>query len=406
MRKKIQTVFVLITPLLIFTCYTQREALVLHGDAYVIGSSGFVSPEVVWEKNYGSGFYEDDAFSITPLSEGGYLLAGIRYGGENDPRRERVYLTKIDDGGDAVWDSTFWYYLEPSGVLSACEKENGNLLLTGWTVEGNYYRPHIWEFDRDLNKIRDGSIGKGGYYSFGRITQTDDGGFIAAGATTAGGSGVNTFIARFDDKNRLAWSKHSEGKMNDGLADIIENSDGSFTSAGCTNSWAKGKKDAYIVNVDKDGTIIWSNSFGGYDDDEALAICPAADGGFFLAGYSKSFADDGEDIYIVKTDNEGNLVWENIYGGNKDDRAYALQPTERGCLVAGYSEAGIFRETDFYVMEIDHNGSVIWENKFGYKDVGKARSIAKNDDGTYVIAGSTKPFYAKSDVFAVKIKLR
>ena len=390
----------------ILGCYTQRQVLELSGEAFVIGSSGFSSPELVWENSYGSGFYEDDAFSITSLSQGGYLLAGVRYGGENDARRERVYLTKIDNEGEAVWDSTFWYYLEPSGVLTACEKENGNILMTGWIIEGSYYQPHIWEFDRELNKIWDSSIGKGGYYNLGRIIPVSDGGVIGAGETTAGGSGTNTFVIRFDSKNRLVWSEYSSGKMNDGLADIIENSDGSFTAAGYTNTWAKGKKDVYVIRIDAAGKKVWSSTFGGYYDDEAFSLCPAQDGGFYVAGYSKSFTDQGEDIYVIKTDSKGNLVWENIYGWKKDDRAYAVQPTERGCLIAGYSETGVFRETDFYVMEIDHHGAVIWENKFGYKDVGKARSIAKNDDGTYVIAGITKPFYSKSDVYTVKIRLK
>ena len=389
-------------------CYTKPAFVELQGEVYKIGSAACKTPEIVWEKTFGSGFHEDIAYSISSLRKGGFLLAGIRYGGEDDPRKERVYMSVIDDLGEVVWDSTFWYYLEPSGVLTACEKMNGNLVLTGWTVEGGFFNGHLWEFDQTLHKVWDSNISKGGYYNIFSIIPAADSGLIAVGETAAGeGAGFNTFAAKYNASDRLQWVEYSQGKMNDGFYDVTEITGAGLAAAGYTNSWSQGgEEDAYIVRMDNDGKNLWSAAFGGREEDEALALCPANDGGFLLAGYSKSFGNRSEDIYIVKTNAQGKVIWENIYGADFNDRAYDIIPTDKGYLVAGYSETGVFRETDFFVMEIDEQGKVLWENKFGYKNVGQARSIAKASGGGYIIAGMTKPFYAKSDIYVVKLKLQ
>ena len=400
---KLSTVIIFV--LLTAGCYTTTPFIDLRGNAYNIGSKGLKKPAIEWEKIYGSGFFEEEAFALTSMNDGGYLLAGVRYGSVTDDRKERIYLTRIDETGNVQWDTTYWYYLEPTGVLSACERQNGNILLSGWYTEGGLFNSNIWELDAQRNQVWIGRIGKGGYYSVSKIIPSADSGFVAAGETTAGGgSGKNIFIAKFTIDNLLEWSEFSGGKMNDGLTDVIETPGHTYVAAGFTNSWAKGDDDAYIIHIDRDGSKIWSGAYGGYAEDVALSVISAGDGGFVMAGYTKSYGNN-EEIYVVKVDSLGKLVWENTYGSKFDDRAQAIEKTKNGYIIAGYSETGLMRETDFYVFEIDENGGVLWESKFGYKNVGKARAIVQTADGGYIIAGITKPFYAKSDVYAVKVKV-
>lgn len=396
---------ILICLTIIAGCFTSTPVITIRGNAYNIGSLGLKKPAIEWEKIYGSGFFEEDAFALTSMNDGGYLLAGVRYGGVTDDRKERIYLTRIDETGDVQWDTTYWYNLEPTGVLSACERQNGNILLSGWYSEGGIFNSNIWELNDQRQQVWNGHLGKGGYYSVSKIIPSADSGFVAAGETTAGGgTGKNIFIAKFTSDNRLAWSDYSGGRMNDGLNDVIETPAHTYIAVGFTNSWAKGDDDAYIIHIDRDGSKIWSSAYGGYHEDVALSVTSSGDGGFVMAGYSKSYG-NGEEIYIVKVDSLGILVWENTYGSKFDDRAQAIEKTKDGYIIAGYTETGLMRETDFYVFEIAETGEVLWESKFGYKNVGKARAIVQTADGGYIIAGITKPFYAKSDVYAVKVKV-
>ncbi|WP_017732643.1 T9SS type A sorting domain-containing protein [Nafulsella turpanensis] len=156
----------------------------------------------------------------------------------------------------------------------------------------------------------------------------------------------------------LNWEKTIGGNQDDNLSSVILTHDGNYLLAGTSSSKVsyertaahKGGKDYWIVKTDAQGNIIWDHAYGGRGDDELHAVLPTEDGGFLLAGNSSSGmsgekespSQGGTDYWLVKTDASGRLLWEQTYGGNADDRLQAITPAPGGgYLLSGYSASGV-----------------------------------------------------------------
>ena len=99
--------------------------------------------------------------------------------------------------------------------------------------------------------------------------------------------------------------------------------------------------------------------FGGSGYDHAVSIVSAADGGCLLAGYTNSFGAGGDDVYLVKTDESGHVIWEKTYGGVFDDRAAGVSTTgDDGYIVTGWTKSTGAGSADVYLIKIDKHGDL------------------------------------------------
>ena len=101
------------------------------------------------------------------------------------------------------------------------------------------------------------------------------------------------------------WQKTYGGSDHDVAEAIISTEDGGFIVAGWTKSFGNGKSDVYLIRIDKDGNKVWQKTYGGSNHDVAEAIIPTEDGGFIVAGYTASFGNGGRDVYLIKIDKNG-----------------------------------------------------------------------------------------------------
>ena len=151
----------------------------------------------------------------------------------------------------------------------------------------------------------------------------------------------------------------------------------------------------------------WAHQFGGYDDDEANAVRPTNDGGYIAAGTSSSFeADEGLDMYVVKTDAVGTLRWQQHYGGNEDEEAFAILEVTNGFLIAGRTNSFGHGESDVYVVRIDTTGDTLWTRAWGGMGLDGATAMLRARDGNYVVAGYTESIGAgERDMYLIKFGL-
>ena len=112
-------------------------------------------------------------------------------------------------------------------------------------------------------------------------------------------------FSTFSSATTSTWQKTFGGSSDDDAYAITPTKDRGFIVAGYTESFGNGKRDAYLIKIDKDGNKIWQKTFGGSDYDEAEAITPTKDGGFIVAGYTESFGNGKEDVYLIKIDKNG-----------------------------------------------------------------------------------------------------
>jgi hypothetical protein len=136
----------------------------------------------------------------------------------------------------------------------------------------------------------------------------------------------------------------------------------------------------------------WSRTYGGTSWDEALVIAPTSDGGYVVAGMTRSFGAGSYDVWVLKLDGSGNVQWQKTYGGTNDDWAHAIVPTsDGGYVVAGKTNSFGAGSNDFWVLKLDGSGNVVWQKTYGGTYGDWAHAIAPTSDGGYVVAGGLRP---------------
>ena len=223
---------------------------------------------------------------------------------------------------------------------------------------------------------------------------TSDGGYAIAGVTNSFGAGNrDMYIVKISSTGSLQWTKTVGGSINDFAQSIIQTTDGGYAIAGFTASFGTGSYDIYIIKLSSTGLLQWSKTLGGTNEDYAYSIVQATDGGYAVAGYTKSFGIGGYDMYIAKLSSTGSLQWSKTVGGTNDDYAYSIvQATDGGYAIAGVTKSYGAGSDDMYIVKLTSIGSLQWSRTVGGTNEDYAYSIVQATDGGYAVAGYTKSF--------------
>ena len=228
------------------------------------------------------------------------------------------------------------------------------------------------------------------------IQQTTDGGYIVAGSTESlGTGGKDVYILKLNSKGEIEWQRIFDGGSNDQATSIQQTTDGGYIVAGWTESFGFGYyTDIYILKLNSKGEVEWQKTFGGEYDDGAKSIKQTTDGGYIVAGWTKSFGSGEGDVYILKLDSKGEVEWQKTFGGKYDDEANSIQQTtDGGYVVAGWTKSfGSAWWEDVYILKLNSKGDLEWQKTFGGGDDDVATSIQQTMDGGYIVAGWTKSF--------------
>jgi hypothetical protein len=342
------------------------------------------------------GSSDDEAWSIIQSSDGGYVVAGRTWsfgaGGRD------IYLVKLDSSGNVQWTKTIGgsSYDEAWSII---QSSDGGYVVAGGTLSfGGFY---VVKLDSVGNIEWTKIIGCCGARS---IIQSSDGGYVVAG-NGPGAGGDDFYVVKLDSSGNVQWSKTIGGSDDDVAWSIIQSSDGGYVVAGWTESFGAGDRDMFVVKLDSSGNVQWSKTIGGSDWDEAYSIIQSSDGGYVVAGETRSFGAGNGDIYVVKLDSSGNVIWTKTIGGSDWDEAYSIiQSSDGGYVVAGETRSFGAGNGDIYVVKLDSSGNVIWTKTIGGSDWDEALSIIQSSDGGYVVAGRTRSFGAGGlDMYVVKM---
>ena len=235
------------------------------------------------------------------------------------------------------------------------------------------------------------------------ITKTGDGGYILAGSTTSSGAGLSDFwVVKTDSSGSMNWNKTYGGTGDDIASAIIQAGDG-FVILGMTSSFGAGGFDYWLVRVDSDGNILWNRTFGGVSDDFGTSVIQTSDGGYALTGWTNSFGSGGEDIWLVKTDGSGNMVWNKTYGFNYNDEAHDLMQTSDGGFIIAGDTAFASGNEDAWLLKADSNGNMLWNRTFGGPALDTFLSIVQLNDGGIALSGYTASYrLGSNDAWLVK----
>ena len=217
------------------------------------------------------------------------------------------------------------------------------------------------------------------------VIQTSDEGYIVVGSSTQafGLTYEDAYIIKTDKQGNVEWTTFYGGPLDEVAYSVRETDDGGFIIAANTSSYGAGYWDIYLIKVDKNGNSEWTKTIGGNNDDRCYAIEQTIDGGFIIAGTTLSFGTEYYNIYLIKTDRNGNEVWAKIFGGSGGDYAYAVQETEDGgFIICGDSQsfsAGGY--TDVYLIKTDNSGNLLWSKTYGGPSNEGGKAISQTTEG-------------------------
>jgi len=188
----------------------------------------------------------------------------------------------------------------------------------------------------------------------------------------------------------LEWNKNYGGPGYDYANSLIEASDGGYAIGGSFSLDYEdpfADRDFWLVKTDSYGNMEWNKTYGkttGEGYDYANALVEASDGGYLLAGNTGLYLVESK-VWIIKTDEQGNIEWDKRYGGREQAGANSVVKTSDG----GYALAG-YLSGDFWLIKIDVSGNMEWNQTYSKLGGEEAYSLVETSDGGYALAGYTR----------------
>ncbi|RLB01938.1 MAG: hypothetical protein DRG83_09330 [Deltaproteobacteria bacterium] len=354
-------------------------------------------------------------YSIVPTDDGGYVVVGHTgyFGGD-------VLVFKVDCNGDLMWQKIYGLKDEfgfdaTEKAYSICPISNGGYVIGG----GSDYRSPLGypdflviRIDNEGNVVWEKSYG--GQYGecASCILETSDGCFIVGGFTASyGEGGDDLWILKLDFEGHVIWQNSYGGPGNERIRCIKGTDDGNCIVAGYTTSFGTNDQDCWVLKLDGDGKVLWAKTYGGPGNEVANCIEKTSDGNYLIAGYTTSFGTGNSDIWLIKINPNGEILWEKTYGkkvkryvekGN--EAANYVEETNGGYIIAGSYESPAVKRyinpnsyywdssIDILILKVDGRGDLMWARAYGNSDDEQGRGIAECSDGGFTVVSTTKSF--------------
>ena len=241
------------------------------------------------------------------------------------------------------------------------------------------------------------------------ILLTEDDGYIVAGYTESFGTGIwgkpDMWLLKIDQFGTLEWDMtYGQPDSLDKAYFIWEVSDGYILVGERMEDIVYGNgAGGVIVKTDFDGNEIWNKKYGGPEGDMLRHIQPTSDGGFIACGTTKSYGAGFIDGWILKIDADGNEEWNNHFGGTGYEVFKQVYQTEDGgFFAAGYTNSQGAGSYDNWFMKIDQNGNLEWEEIIGDENSNRLQYFTPLDDGNYIMTGETENASEQMELFVTK----
>lgn len=301
-----------------------------------------------WSKTYDGGA-DEYGYAIVKAQGGGYAVAGEIVRNYNSIFDKDFYLLKTDAQGNLLWNKSY-----------------GNMS----------------DGIRDSTQIA---------YA---VVATADGGFALAGVSgiwqldSFTSEGSDFWLVKTDAEGNMQWNRTygGEGKeYMEGVTSMVISPDGGYVMAGYQGAF-RGEIDIWLVKTDSDGNMLWNKTFQGNDSDTAHSLITTADGGYAIVGASTINATYTR-TFLIKTDPDGNMLWNKTYGAENDFLYSLVQTADGGYALAGGTQ--ITGNADFWLVKTDQLGVIQWNKTFGGQGtiVEQANVLVSTSDGGYALAG-------------------
>ncbi len=335
-----------------------------------------VNGNIEWQNNYG-GSGDDRGQQIIQTADGGYAVTGYAESDDGDGSNNEGFhdnwVLRLDASGNMLWEKSF-----------------------GFSGHDHSY---------DIVETEDGGFFFSGFLD---VTSSNGEGATDKGLNQSAHGVGEFWGTRIDSDGNIIWRKFFGGTNNDRSFGVVNAIDGGFILTGASESddfdisSAKGSYDFWVVKVNKNGGLEWERSFGGTGIDQAHDIVLTNDSAYVIVG--NTFSNDtqvtrnnGEsDIWLIKISDAGELLWQQSYGGTAFDAAHGVNLTsDGGFIIAGNSKSHDgdasenFGENDVWFIKTDANGNIEYQRSFGGTNLDFGYDVVESADGSIILVAET-----------------
>ena len=352
-------------------------------------------PDTLWTRTCGTAFI-DRGRSI--CEENGYVIAGHTW---RPGVFSSAYFVKFDVGGAVEWTKT---YDGAENDIKSIARTSDGFIAAGYYVDsvhidhGMYLMKLDWNGDTLWTRVYGDTM----WECANSVLESHYGGYLLAG-DRRGGEVWDMYAVRTDDLGDTLWTRVYGGDGQDIASSAVETYDHGFALAGGTRSFGATFGDFYLVRTDEDGDTLWMRTYGGDFGEHAYCMRETSDGGFIVVGYTDSYGAGNGDFYLVRTSEDGDTLWTRVYGGSGSDVAYSVAETpDGGFMVVGGTASFGSGLQDVYIVRTDANGDSIWTWVHGGSMNDFAHSIILGTSNVYLLAGYTQSWGAgDADVYFI-----
>lgn len=429
MSKLLRGFYVLMAAWFLASCTKEATgSFYIDPDAYFRG-------EIAWIKNFG-GSGDDTAQSVIETIDGGYAILGYTNSTDGDLQDKTLavndyWLLKLDYDGNLQWSRTYGGSKDDRGQ-SVIQTADGGFAITGYAMSDDgdgsnnngFHDNWILKLDAQGNLEWEKSFGFSGHDHSYDLIQTADGGFFFVGflditSALADGTyskgnyltrhGVGEFWgSKIDASGNLEWRGYYGGTNNDRAHAVVQADDGGFVMAGFSESddfdisSSRGSYDFWVVKISNTGELIWERSFGGTGIEIAYDIAKTESNSYLISGHTFSTDQDvssnnGEaDSWLIHVSDEGDLIWEQSYGGGLFDAAQSVKRIgDNQILIAGNAKSdGLGQlpnrgENDMWLAKTDLQGRLIWQKTFGGNALDFGFDALQDSNQSLILVGSS-----------------
>ena len=342
--------------------------------------------DTLWTNTFG-GSSSDYGYCVKQTTDGGYIITGRTdsYGkGGRD-----FWLIKTDSNGDSTWTKTFGGSSNDEG-RSIQQTTDGGYIITGYTRSIGNGGKDFWLIKTDSNGDSTWTRTFGGSGNdYGRsVQQTADGGYVITGSTWTYGNGeVDIWLIKTDSLGQEEWSQIFGGSSNDEGRSVHQTTEGGYIITGSTWSFGNGEEDIWLIKTDSLGQEVWNQTFGGSSGDYGFSVQQTTDGGYIVAGITFSYGNGQQDVWLIKTDINGDSTWTKTFGGSSQDFGYSVQQTtDGGYVITGTTDGNV------WLIKTDSLGQEVWNQTLGGSSDDYGWSVQQTADGGYIITGQTDSY--------------
>lgn len=226
------------------------------------------------------------------------------------------------------------------------------------------------------------------------VRQTTDGGYIIAGTTTSyGAGGRDIIVIKTNSMGDTTWTKtYGDANGNEYGFCIQQTTDGGYILSGSSQDFFNGEEDIYLLKLAANGDTTWTRKYGGNGIESGTYVQQTSDGGYIIACQTPAFGAGSFDVYLVKLNATGAIIWTKTFGEIGSENGYAVdQTSDGGYILTGSTDNTFgFGGSDFYLIKTDSNGNHIWSKAYGNSGFEEGKAVQQTSDGGYILAGTSE----------------